>query len=297
MYDLGLEAFLSVARTRNISRAAAQLNLAQPTISKRLQVLEQKVGATLLERGHGIRLTPAGEAFVDLAERWASLKQQIETFKFDGPKLALTIGVINSIIYSIFPPLYKILCHHQPRITLRVITSHSADLYDEIERRQVDVAFSLLERTHPMVLAEKCYAEPLVVLRRSDTCHFGTIIYPHELNPDHELYVKWGNNYQIWHDKWWNPLCGGRSHVATALVIPALLQNSEMWAIVPLSVALNALKSGHFSMFYLSEMPPERTVYKLTHKDPKASTVQSLKLFDQALNTVLQNELHWFTHV
>ncbi|MDF2875024.1 MAG: benM 1, partial [Sporomusa sp.] len=163
-----------------------------------------------------------------------------------------------------------------------------------IERRQVDVAFSLLERTHPNVLVEKCYAEPMVVLRRSDTCHYGTnLIHPHELNSDHELYVKWSSNYQIWHDKWWDPLCWGRNRVATALVIPALLQSSDMWAIVPLSVALSALKSSPFSMFYLSEAPPERIVYKLTHRDPKASAVQSLRLFDHALNTVLQNDLNW----
>ena len=50
MNSLGLEAFLAVARTLNISKAAEQLNLTQPTITKRLQVLESELGVALVDR-------------------------------------------------------------------------------------------------------------------------------------------------------------------------------------------------------------------------------------------------------
>ena len=51
MYALGIEAFLAVVRTQNVSRAAEQLNLSQSALSKRLRVLEQEFGANLIERG------------------------------------------------------------------------------------------------------------------------------------------------------------------------------------------------------------------------------------------------------
>ncbi len=49
----------------NISRAARVLNIAQPPLSKRLQELEEEVGAPLFLRGtQKIELTPAGHFFV-----------------------------------------------------------------------------------------------------------------------------------------------------------------------------------------------------------------------------------------
>ena len=51
MYNRGIEAFLAVIRTQNISKAAEQLNLSQTTVSKRLRVLEQEVDTVLFERG------------------------------------------------------------------------------------------------------------------------------------------------------------------------------------------------------------------------------------------------------
>lgn len=76
MFNPGIEVFLAIVRTRNISRAAEQLNLSQSTVSKRLKVLEQEINAILFERGKGnkvLSLTLAGEEFIDLAERWQSL--------------------------------------------------------------------------------------------------------------------------------------------------------------------------------------------------------------------------------
>ncbi len=280
MYDLGLEAFLAVVQTRNMSRAAAQLNLAQPTVSKRLQVLEQQIGSTLFERRNGVTLTPTGEAFIEIAERWALLKQQIETFHSKGAALSLSIGTNSSVMDSIFSPLFNALTQHRPRIHLRVITTHSSDAYNDIDLMRVNVAFSSVEMDHPTVLVEKCYTEPMVVLRRSGLEQAGkeSVVHPHELNCEDELYVRFGGTYQIWHDKWWDPFCLGRNHVSTSLLVPVLMHNPEKWAIVPMSLALNALNSSSFTISRLSNDPPDRVVYKLTHKKPKASTVQVLNI-------------------
>lgn len=294
MYNLGVEAFLAVVRTQKVSRAAVQLNLAQSTVSKRLKVLEQELGTALFERGKGfkaIRLTSAGEAFIELAERWDSLRRDTLLMQTEGPRLSLSIGTIDSIINSIFPALYRTLQQHQPKIRLQVITSHSVEAYEEIERRQVDVAFSLLERVHSNVVVEKCYTEPMVVLRVAEAPQVteDAFIHPQELDSNDELYVRWGSGYQIWHDQWWDPSCPGRSNLDTAQLSLMLLKEVEQWTIVPLSVALAAQERGTYHILRLSEGPPDRIVYKLTHKYPKSSTAQSLKIFNQSLRALLGN--------
>lgn len=104
----------------------------------------------------------------------------------------------------------------------------------------------------------------------------------------HLAQSSWGPTYQLWHDQWWTP-SRGQVHVDSVQLIVMLLRDSQSWAIVPLSIAKKALSQGIFSISYLSEMPPNRVCYKLTHKYPKTTTVESLKIFDHYLSTILQS--------
>ena len=64
--DLRLvRAFVAVAEEEHVGRAAERLYLSQPGLTKQIRRLEGVLGVRLVERqGRGIRLTPAGEAFV-----------------------------------------------------------------------------------------------------------------------------------------------------------------------------------------------------------------------------------------
>lgn len=291
MYNPGVETFLAVARTLNVSRAARQLNLAQPTVSKRLKDLESELGTTLIERGQGVKsiqLTPAGEEFLDIAQRWTALWNEAQGLKAENPKLSLTIGSLDSLNYALFPPLYHALCQHQPKISLSVVTSHSPELYDLVERRQVDVAFSLIERSHPTIAVEKFYSEPLVVLRPfSPQYQSCKTFHTRDLDSRYELFLTIDPSYKIWHDQRWDPLNNNCIRLDSAQLIFSFFHSEKQWSIVPLSVARMAASKGKFSIFTLAETPPNRICYKLTHKYPKASTIASLEFLDHYLKEYL----------
>lgn len=60
-----LQAFVAVAESRSFGRAARELNLAQPALSKRVAALERELGTALFVREpRDVVLTPAGEAFL-----------------------------------------------------------------------------------------------------------------------------------------------------------------------------------------------------------------------------------------
>jgi Bacterial regulatory helix-turn-helix protein, lysR family len=64
-----LKTFLAVARSRNITRAAALVHLAQSSVSDQVQLLEAELGATLFIRSkRGLELTLAGETLKPYAE-------------------------------------------------------------------------------------------------------------------------------------------------------------------------------------------------------------------------------------
>jgi DNA-binding transcriptional LysR family regulator len=283
----GLEVFLAVARTLNMTRAAEQLNLTQSTVSKRLQSLEREVGTSLIERSQGsktIRLTPAGCEFVDLAQRMYSLWNESQRLRLNIRTISLAIGSLDSLNYAVFPSLYHSLSKHEPKLHLKLITSHSLMLYNLIERREVDVAFTLRERSQPTVVVEEYYREPMVVLRiRLASPPESGAVHPRDLDPRYELYQPQGLSYQIWHDKWWDPVYANGIFADTSQVILSLFSDEQQWAIVPLSVAKMAATRGNFSIFSLTEAPPERIIYKITHKYPSINTSEGLKILDQYL--------------
>ena len=92
-----LKLFLSIARHRSLSRAAAELALGQATVSERLKALEAEVGTVLFARqGRGVSLSPAGEAFLPYAERALDVLRQAQASARDaseGQRGQVTVAV------------------------------------------------------------------------------------------------------------------------------------------------------------------------------------------------------------
>lgn len=64
-----LDDFITLARTQHFSRAAEEQNVTQPTFSRRIKLLEEEMGTTLINRQTlPLSLTPAGEEFLDLCQ-------------------------------------------------------------------------------------------------------------------------------------------------------------------------------------------------------------------------------------
>lgn len=65
-----LRAFVAVATSRSFTRAAEQLFITQPALTRTIRQLESLLGAVLIDRGtHPVSLTPAGEEFLPYASR------------------------------------------------------------------------------------------------------------------------------------------------------------------------------------------------------------------------------------
>jgi DNA-binding transcriptional LysR family regulator len=78
-----VRAFVSIAQLGGVTRAADRLHRSQPAITRRILLLEDQLGAPLLERGRGgVFLTEAGRAFLPHAEAMlAALKDGAEAVK------------------------------------------------------------------------------------------------------------------------------------------------------------------------------------------------------------------------
>ena len=292
MYTLGMEAFLAIIRAGSLSKAAETLNIAQTTVSQRLKTLEQEFGTALIERGKGIReisLTPAGEEFLKIAEQWDILSKATKRLQSQGPHMSLSIGTVDSVNSFLLPKVYQAVTQHDPIIKLEIHTSHTIDLYAEVEKRQVDIAFVLRKLSQPNVYLKKYFSIPMVVLRSSAANNKEIkSIHPSILDAAHELYMPWGQeNFRTWHDFWWPPLVAPQVKLDNARLLLGLLSNPEQWALVPINIATEALTLGDYSISRLTDPPPDYTCYMLSHVKPTSLTAKAIEIFDKYFRSVI----------
>ena len=93
--------FWAVGRTGSVTKAAAAMRVAQPTISEQVRRLEDRLGAMLFERSRrGVRLSPAGDRVMRYAEEvvgiCTELTAAIPLRKYAEPR-PLTIGAADAV--------------------------------------------------------------------------------------------------------------------------------------------------------------------------------------------------------
>lgn len=72
-----LDDYIALARTRHFSRAADERNVTQPTLSRRIKLLEEEMGTTLIDRNSlPLSLTAAGEVFLAGAEQMSRIARE-----------------------------------------------------------------------------------------------------------------------------------------------------------------------------------------------------------------------------
>jgi DNA-binding transcriptional LysR family regulator len=105
--------FTVVAEHRHFGRAAAALHLAQPSLSRQIQRLEQQLGARLLDRTpQGSQLTEAGEVFLPQAKALLrSAVQAAARTRAAARPSRITIGFATSLIVT---PAVRELRHRYP---------------------------------------------------------------------------------------------------------------------------------------------------------------------------------------
>ena len=104
-----IEVFLAVVEKRNLSKAAASLYMSQSTLSNRLNLLEEELGASLFIRHKGqrtVEITPYGYNFIPIAERWSNLWREAQDLHAMHGSRSFYICTVASLSQCLFPRLY-----------------------------------------------------------------------------------------------------------------------------------------------------------------------------------------------
>ena len=142
-----LRDFVAVAEELSFTRAAARLHLTQPALSRRVQQLEQEVGARLLDRRpSGVTLTEAGAMFLRDARRMLDLSVEsvraVQALKETGRR-SLRVGYTRHLHYHLLPQALAEYSRAWPAVDVSLHTMSPAELLFALDESSLDVGFLL----------------------------------------------------------------------------------------------------------------------------------------------------------
>lgn len=137
-----IEAFYWVAELGSVHKAAAKLNVTQPTVSLRLRQLEAELASPVLERcGRGVRVTPAGHAFFNKArlvlDAYAQIRSASPQRSIGG---VLRIGLAEGFAVACLPHLVPALARQYPLLRPEWTVTTSSALEQDLVDGNLDLA-------------------------------------------------------------------------------------------------------------------------------------------------------------
>ena len=162
-----LRYFCAVARELSFSRAAEQLHIAQPPLSRQIRTLEDELGAQLLDRGsRPLRLTPAGRFFQIQAQQMLDRMAEVQAATgriAGGRRTWYAIGFAPSTLYGKLPDVIRKFRQEQPTVELNLYEMTTVQQVEGLKAGRIDMGFGRLNFDDDEVVGELVREEPVMV--------------------------------------------------------------------------------------------------------------------------------------
>lgn len=137
-----LHVLLAVVQAGSMAKAATQLAVSQPAVSKSVADMERALGVRLLDRGsQGVEPTRYGRALIKRATAvFDELRQGVKEIEFlaDPTIGELRIGAAEPVTAAIVSVVIERLSRKYPRLVFHVLPGETATLYRDLSERHVE---------------------------------------------------------------------------------------------------------------------------------------------------------------
>lgn len=195
-----LRYFIAVAEELHFGRAAARLHVAQPPLSRQIQLLERELGVSLfIRRNRRIELTTAGQVFLEGAHQTvntAELAIHDAQRASRGEIGRLALGFVESAAYTVLPTLLRTFRMRYPNVELSLQAMTTQEQVADFQERGIQIGILRPPVGERMLALHTVAREPLVVvvpeshpLAQSDRVSLAAlaneplIVYPRSYGP------------------------------------------------------------------------------------------------------------------
>jgi len=143
MFDFRLKVFQTVARRLNFTKAASELYITQPAVTKHIHELENHFKVKLFDRNNsGIRLTHAGEILLQHTEElfsfYRNLEFEMNTFA-QKHKGKLRLGASTTVAQYVLPPVLAAFHKKFPDVQIILTTNNTEHIEGALKNNEIDL--------------------------------------------------------------------------------------------------------------------------------------------------------------
>ena len=150
-----LRYFVTVADERNFTRAAERLHMAQPPLSRQIQLLEADLKIELFDRAaRPLRLTAMGHLFYEQAIQLLRRVEGLRSLMREAgasEKRRFVIGFVASTIYARLPGLIRQFRIAAPDVDLNMLEIRSFEQVAALKDGRIDVGFGRIRFDDPAI--------------------------------------------------------------------------------------------------------------------------------------------------
>ena len=166
MNPVHLRTFLAVLKHLNYTRAAEELFLSQPAVSRQIRQLEQDLGLRLIEQiGKSLNLTDAGRTLADEAGKLlGNLERVTEVVRSHRSAECgrLRVGASSTPGLYLLPQVLGRFHADYPDVELHYVIENSLHIEQKIVRNELDLGFLGVHPSHHELMAEKLLDDEIV---------------------------------------------------------------------------------------------------------------------------------------
>lgn len=176
-----LRYFKVAAQFGNMSRAAQELHISQPTLTVAIKKLEDELGVLLFERSKkGITLTPAGtQVFKNvegLLQDWETLKREAGNAS-EEVRGVVRLGVHVSVACYYLPLFMPELLKTYPQLNIQLKHDLSRNVLQNVLNNQIDVGLVMNPESHPDIVVKEVAEDEVNVWKKKSGGSTDTLIY------------------------------------------------------------------------------------------------------------------------
>ena len=278
-----IEYFIKVAEHLNFRKAAKELHISHQALSKQIQLLEQEVGAMLLERNtNQVVLTEVGKKTMDIFNPiLRDIRQGSEELQefVKNKKNTLKMGYFNGLSYKrVIAPIVQEFDKKFPEIRIDMLAADIGVIRDLLTEDSIDMAVTLLNGSDDWLGVEyfSLHKEPMkIVVSNNHPWYMRDEVGMKEIMEEKMIVFE---NRPLFGEESFLPdiVTAGRVPVRNMDTYRGVLEQGKVFGIIS---DLHGRMEGEFKLFPLPEEYAADTRLIIAHKKlhPLVSKIKALK--------------------
>ena len=171
IFDFRLKVFFTVSQKLSFTKAAQELFITQPAVTKHIKELEEQLSVALFTRnGNNISLTSAGQILFRYTEQifatYTALENELAQLS-DVAKGSIRIGASTTLAQYVLPQILALFKKAHPAIQFTFVSGNSEFIEQQITQQKIDIAIVEGNSHQPQIMYEPFVKDEIVLVTRT----------------------------------------------------------------------------------------------------------------------------------